>query len=324
MKEIFLVTGAAGFIGSHLVERLIAEGTPVVAIDNFATGRRENIAPYLSLPRDRFRFIEGDLTQPEAARSACDGVTHVLHQASIPSVPRSICAPLDSLHSSVVATVTLFEAARAAGVRRVVQAASSSIYGGAAILPANEDAPPRPMSPYAAAKASQELYARAYATCMGLDVISLRYFNVFGPRQAHDNPYSGVIAKFTTEMLAGKPPVINGDGGTSRDFTYIDNVVDANLMIARHKFPKNVTGSGEVYNIARGECITLLELVNTLNRILGISLRPEHVPERVGDVKCSQADATKARRVFGYAAKIGFEEGLAKTVEWYRKSFFDS
>ena len=320
MKEIFLVTGAAGFIGSHLVERLVAEGTPVVGVDNFVTGRRENIAPYLSLPADRFRFLEGDLTRSEVARSACDGVTHVLHQASIPSVPRSVRAPLDSLHSSITATVTLFDAARAAGVKRVVQAASSSVYGGSAPLPAREDAPLRPMSPYAAAKASQELYARAYAACMGLDVITLRYFNVFGPRQAHDNPYSGVIAKFITEMMAGKNPVIFGDGETSRDFTYVANVVDANLLAARHVFAPGAGESGEVYNIARGGRITLLELVDAINRTLGASLRPEYEAGRVGDVKHSQADVGKARRAFGYEARIGFEEGLGETIAWYRKS----
>lgn len=314
-EERVLVTGVAGFIGSRIARRLADDGVGVVGVDNFSTGRRENLE---DLPRDPalFRLVEGDLCDPAVARAACQGATHILHQATIPSVPRSIKRPFDSLHSSVTATLTLFEAVREMEKRpRIVQAASSSAYGGVAPLPAREDAFPSPRSPYAAAKLAQEFYARAYAASMGLDVVSLRYFNVYGPGQAHDSPYSGVIARFATRMLAGERPLIHGDGSTSRDFTFIDDVVEANLLAMRHPGPEL---AGEVYNAAGGYRVSLLEVVAGINEILGTEFAPEFGPVREGDVRHSQADPTKARLAFGFAARVPFAEGLRRTVDWYR------
>ena len=319
MAMRYLVTGAAGFIGSHLVQRLLADGRDVVGVDNLSTGRQRNLQDIEAAGTGsgtesgsgRWRFIEGDLTDPEVARLSCENREIVLHQASIPSVPRSIERPVESMQSTVAASLILFEAARRAGVRRIVQASSSSVYGGQAPLPTTEDAPLCPLSPYAAAKAAQEMYARAYSKTMGLEVVSLRYFNVFGPRQAADSPYSGVIAKFAARMRAGQAPVIQGDGLTTRDFTYVDNVVDANLLAARH------AGSGlagEAFNIGSGERWSLLDLVGTLNRVLGTSLQPNFTSPRAGDARHSQADIRKAMDGFGYASRVSFTEGLERTV----------
>ncbi len=308
--EKFLVTGCAGFIGSHLLRRLLADGVPAKGVDNFSTGKPENIADL----RDKFEFVEGDLSRPEVAAQACAGVTHVLHQASIPSVPRSVDDPLGSLHSSVTATVTLLLAARDAGVKRVVQAASSSAYGDALELPKVETMIPSPKSPYAVAKLAQEYYAAAFSECYGLDTVSLRYFNVFGPRQDPNSHYAAVIPKFITLILAGKRPFVHGDGLQSRDFTYIDNVVAGNLLAARSPHPLK----GAVINLACGDRIDLLQLVAEINRILGTNLTPEHGPERAGDVKHSQAGVAKARELLGFKPVVDFAEGLRRTVEYYR------
>lgn len=310
-RERFLVTGCAGFIGSHLLRRLIADGVETAGVDNFSTGRRENLAGL----EGKFEFVEGDLCDRATAARACAGVTHVLHQASIPSVPRSLDDPLASLHSSVTSTVTLLLAAREAGVKRLVQAASSSAYGDTERLPKSEDIMPRPLSPYAVAKLTQEYYAAAFANCFGLDTVSLRYFNVFGPRQDPNSAYAAVIPKFITLMLRRERPTIHGDGLQSRDFTYIDNVVEGNLLAARR--PGKL--GGEVINVACGEKYTLLDIVAKLNRTLGTDLKPQHDASRAGDVKHSHADIAKARRLLGFSPVVTFEEGLARTVEWYRR-----
>lgn len=308
--EHFLVTGCAGFIGSHLVRRLLADGVSVTGVDNFVTGKRDNMADFAA----QIRFVEGDLCDPEVARAACSGATLVLHQASIPSVPRSVDDPLRSMHSSITATLTLLIAARDAGVKRVVQAASSSAYGDAEQLPKTEDMLPKPLSPYAVAKLTQEYYASSFSTCYGLDTVSLRYFNVFGPRQDPESDYAAVIPKFITRMLSGEAPIIYGDGEQSRDFTYIDNVVQGNLLAARCKGDL----SGSVINLACGERISLLDLVTELNAILDTGLAAVHEPVRAGDVKHSQAGVDLARERLGFSPEVSFAEGLRRTVEYYR------
>lgn len=308
--ERFLVTGCGGFIGSHIVRRLLDDGVEVVGVDDFSTGKRENLEPVL----DRMTFIEGSLCDPQIAKRACEGVTQILHQASIPSVPRSIADPLASLHSSATASVTLFMAAHEAGVKRVVQAASSSAYGNAETLPKVETMLTKPLSPYAAAKVAQEMYARAFSASFGLDTVSLRYFNVFGPRQDPKSQYAAVIPKFITMMLKGQAPTIFGDGTQSRDFTYIDNVVEGNLRAARASGPLG----GEVINCACGGRFTLLELVERLNAILGTDLQPTFDQTRRGDVKHSQAGIEKAKELIGFEPVVDFDEGLRRTADYYR------
>ncbi len=309
-REKICVTGCAGFIGSHITRRLIAEGVETVGVDDFSTGKPENIADI----RDRFDFVEGSACDPAVAARAVAGCDAVIHQASIPSVPRSVEKPLESMHSSVTATVTVLAAAKNAGVKRVVQAVSSSAYGDSETLPKSETMLPRPLSPYAAAKLAQEYYAMAFAACYALDTVSLRYFNVFGPRQDPQSQYAAVIPKFITLMLAGKAPVVFGDGEQSRDFTYIDNVVAGNLVAARA--PGHF--GGEVVNLACGDRVSLLELVELLNGILGTSLAPVHEPARAGDVKHSQADVGKAKELLGFSPAVDFAEGLRRTVAYYR------
>lgn len=308
--EKFLVTGCAGFIGSHIVRKLVADGIEVVGVDDFSTGKEKNIADLAG----KFRLVRGSLCDMDVARDACQGATHVIHQASIPSVPRSVDDPLGSLHSSVTATVTLLMAARDAKVRRVVQAASSSAYGDTETLPKTEEMLPKPLSPYAVAKLAQEYYAFSFSTCYGLDTVSLRYFNVFGPRQDPASEYAAVIPKFITMMLEGKAPTIFGDGEQSRDFTYIDNVVKGNLLAARS--PKAL--KGEVINLAVGDRISLNQLVDLLNKILGTDIKVNYAPERAGDVKHSQAGVSKAGELLGFTPVVNFEEGLRRTIEYYR------
>ncbi len=310
-RERFLVTGCAGFIGSHITRHLVEQGIETVGIDDFSTGKPGNIADI----REDFTFIEGSLCDPDMAMRACSGITHILHQASIPSVPRSVSDPITSMHSSVTATVTLLKAAMDAKVKRVVQAGSSSAYGNSELLPKTEDMLPNPMSPYAAAKLAQEHYARAFSCCYGLDTVTLRYFNVFGPRQDPESDYAAVIPKFITLMLAGKQPTIHGDGLQSRDFTYVENIIHANLLAARHPEPL----AGEMFNIACGDRISLLDLTGKLNRILGTDLAPIHDQARPGDVKHSQAGINKARQILGFTPRVSFEEGLEKAVEYYRQ-----
>ncbi len=310
MTERYCVTGCAGFIGSHILRRLLEDGASVVGVDDFSTGRRENLDGL----EDRFQLIEGTLCDPDVAAAACKDVDIVLHQASIPSVPRSVADPLASLHSSVTATVTLLEAAHRAGVRRVVQAASSSAYGDTEVRPKTEDMLPSPKSPYAVAKLAQEHYAAAFSDCYGLETASLRYFNVFGPRQDPTSDYAAVIPKFITLMLAGTPPRVDGDGLQTRDFTYVANIVEGNLAAAR----AGGELKGEVFNIACGDEISILDLVGTLNNLLGTSIDPMHGPPRTGDVRHSRADIARASERLDFRPVATFEEGLRRTIEFYR------
>ncbi len=301
-----LISGGAGFIGSHLVEALLAEGRPVRVVDNLATGHRSNLEHLAG----RFEWIEGDLADFEVCAEATRDVESVLHQAAIPSVPRSVAEPLQSHASGPTATLNLLEAARLAGARRFVFAASSSAYGDTEDLPKHEGMVPNPLSPYAAGKLAGEHYVRVYARTMGLDGVSLRYFNVFGPRQDPSSPYSGVISLFARWMAEGRRPVIFGDGSQTRDFTYVANVVRANLAALKAEHPLN----GEALNVGTGRRISLLDLVASLNSALGTELDPEFRPARVGDVRDSQASLDRIGAVLGYEPSVGFEEGLRLTL----------
>lgn len=306
-SERVLVTGGAGFIGSHLVEALLNEGHRVRVVDDLATGRLKNLAGV----RDRIDWIEASLVDFEVCQRAVEGIDVVFHEAAIPSVPRSVAEPLLSHESGPTATVHLLEAARGAGVRRVMFAASSSAYGDAPSSPKVESMYPDPLSPYAAGKLAGEHYIRVYAKTMGLDGVSLRYFNVFGPRQDPSSPYSGVISLFIKAMARGDRPKIYGDGLQTRDFTYVSNVVAANLAAMRHPGPLE----GAVVNVGAGQSVSLLDLVTELNHLLGTNLEPEFLPPRAGDVRDSLADLTQARKLIGYAPTVDFAEGLRRTVE---------
>lgn len=308
-NQRFLVTGCAGFIGGHMVDRLVALGCDVVGLDDFSTGSRDNIAASWG----KFTFIEGSVCDSACVASAVAEVDRIIHLASVPSVPRSVADPVESANASIVGTVTLLDAARRAGVKRVVQAASSSAYGDSEVLPRVESLLPSPMSPYAVAKLAQEYYAAAFFKCYGIDTVSLRYFNVFGPRQSPDSMYAAVIPKFIARMRRGEAPEIYGDGGQTRDFTYIDNVIDANYMAAVCPSPL----CGEVANIGAGGGYSLNDLVDRLNRILGTALTPVYLEPRAGDVRDSMADVSKARRLFGYEPGVTFEEGLERTVRYF-------
>jgi UDP-glucose 4-epimerase len=301
------VTGGAGFIGSHLVEALLGEGLRVRALDNLATGNRSNLAHL----EGRFEWIEGSAADFATCRSAVEGVDYVFHEAAIPSVPLSVREPLPSHESGPTATLNMLEASRQAGVRRFLFAASSSAYGDAAELRKHEEMLPRPLSPYAVGKLAGEYYVRVYAQTMGLDGVSLRYFNIFGPRQDPSSPYSGVISLFIKTMARGERPTIFGDGEQTRDFTYVANVVAANLAAMRHPEPLG----GEVFNVGTGRRIRLLDLVDALNRIFGTTLTPEFRPPRAGDVRDSLASLERIGRVLGYRPLVAFDEGLRRTVE---------
>jgi UDP-glucose 4-epimerase len=311
LSERILVTGGAGFIGSHLVEALLDEGFQVRVVDNLATGSRANLT-HLG---DDYEWIEGDLTDLDVCRQAAQGVAYVLHQAAIPSVPRSVREPLLSHASGPTATLNMLEAARQAGVRRFVFAASSSAYGETTPLPKREDMLPQPLSPYAAGKLAGEAYVFTYAHTMGLDGVSLRYFNIFGPRQDPSSPYSGVISIFAQRMSQGLRPVIFGDGTQTRDFTYVANAVSANLAALRYGQPLQ----GNVYNVGTGRRISLLDLVATINNILGTRLEPELKSARAGDVRDSQASLERIREVLGYQPIVDFEEGLKRSLETVAK-----
>lgn len=309
-KERFLVTGCAGFIGGHMLERLVGLGHEVIGVDDLSTGDPANMEPV----RERFKFIRGSVTDPAVAASVVGGVDRIIHLASVPSVPRSVGNPRESAEASILGTVTLLDAARKAGVKRVVQASSSSVYGDSPVLPRMETAAPSPMSPYAAAKLTQEIYARVFGKCYGLDAVSLRYFNVYGPRQRPEGEYAAVIPKFIAGMLAGKAPEIYGDGEQTRDFTYVDDVVEANLKAALWPEPLR----GEAVNIGGGAGRSLNDLVARLNRIFATDLEPRRLPPRQGDVHDSRADIGKAAKLFGYRPKVGFEEGLERTAAFFR------
>jgi len=309
----YLITGIAGFIGSSLARAVLAQGDQVRGIDNLSTGKRQNLTEILG----HIDFREADLLDFDAVQKACQGVDFIFHEAAIPSVPKSVLDPLGSNRANVDATVNLLVAARDAKVKRVVYAASSSAYGDTPTLPKHEDMKPSPISPYAVAKLASENYMTSFYRCYGLETVSLRYFNIFGPRQDPTSPYSGVLAKFITQMVAGESPTILGDGTQSRDFTYIDNVVSANLLACKAP-AADVAGS--MFNVATGTRIDLNETFRVLKKIIGFKGEVKYGPERDGDVKHSLADLTHAKKNLGYKPLVDFEEGLKKTVDWYRTS----
>jgi UDP-glucose 4-epimerase len=300
-----LVTGGGGFIGSHLAERLLERGDDVRILDSFATGRRENLA---HLPD--VELVEGDVQSFERAHHAVRGCDAVLHQAALPSVPRSIQDPLTTNAVNVTGTLNVLLAARDAGVRRVVYASSSSVYGSNEQLPKREDQQVAPISPYAVSKLAGEGFCRSFTTIYGLECVSLRYFNVFGPRQDPNSQYSAVIPKFIAAALAGRRPTVFGDGEQSRDFTYIDNVIEANLLAL-----DSSAGAGEVFNAACGERVSLNGVLQMLSELSGVDLEPDYRPGRAGEVRDSQADVSRIRETFGYDGAITFAEGLKRTFE---------
>ena len=306
----YLVTGGAGFIGSHLAEELLRRGETVRVVDNLSTGKRQNIAHIPSV-----EFIEGDLADLDVARRAVKGIDYVLHQAAIPSVPRSVEDPITSNRANIDASLNVLVAARDAGVKRVVYAGSSSAYGNTPTLPKIETMAPAPLSPYALQKLVAEQYCQMFTRLYGLQTVTTRYFNVFGPRQDPSSPYSGVISIFISALCEGRPPTIYGDGEHTRDFTYVANVVDGVLRACTAD-----NASGEVINVATSGRISLNTLFNTIRTLVGSTVEPIYAEPRAGDVKDSQADISKAKRVLGYQPSVTFEAGLAKTVEWYRSS----
>lgn len=305
----YLVTGGAGFIGSHIVERLVKDGASVRVLDNFSTGKRTNIEPFLS----KIDVVEGDLRKPEDCRRACAGVEVVFHEGAVPSVPVSVEDPVTSHQANVDGTFNLLMAARDAKCRRVVFAASSSAYGDLPELPKREAVRPEPLSPYAVNKLVGEYYMQAFYLCYGLETLSLRYFNVFGPRQDPKSQYAAAIPAFVTAILKDQPPTVYGDGEQTRDFTYIDNVVHANLLAA--KAPKT---QGEVINVACGEKVTVNQIIGQINELLGKNVKPTYVPPRAGDVKHSLADISLAKKIIGFEPLVMFDDGLRRAIEWYR------
>ncbi len=313
--SIALVTGGAGFIGSHLAEGLLARGYQVRVLDNFATGRRENLAQVLS----DVELIEGDVRNLTTVHTASRKVDVVFHEAALPSVARSVQDPLTTNEVNIRGTLNVLLAAREAGVRRVINAASSAAYGNTSTLPKVEAMSPEPLSPYAVTKLAGEQYMRIFAELYGLSTVSLRYFNIFGPRQDPTTQYAGVIAKFITCALEHQPFPVNGDGKQSRDFTYVDNVVQANLRAAEADLPL-VDGQPDspLVNIGCGERTTLNQIIDMLNELTGQNLPAEYGPERAGDVRDSQASIERARQVLGYQPNVNVLEGLRRTLEWYR------
>ena len=309
---LYLITGIGGFIGSSIARALLSRGEAVRGLDNFSTGKKENLAEIAG----RIEVHEADITDLDAMHRACKGVDFVLHQAAIPSVPKSVLDPLGSNRANVDGTVNVLIAARDAKAKRVVYAASSSAYGDTPTLPKHEGMKPDPISPYAVAKLASEHYMVSFFRCYGLETVCLRYFNIFGPRQDPSSPYSGVLAKFITQMLKGEQPTIFGDGEQSRDFTYIDNAVNANLLACKADASK---AAGEVFNVATGRRVTLNETFKALQPLTSYSGQVKYGPARGGDVKHSLADVSKAEAGLGYRPSIDFEEGLRRTVEWYRK-----
>ena len=307
--SIYLVTGGAGFIGSNIVEELVNQGARVRVIDNFSTGHLENLRPF----RNRVDFRELDICNLADLKKAVEGVDYILHQAAMPSVPRSVIDPIGSHNADVTGTLHVLWAAKETGVKRVVYAASSSAYGDSEQLPKEEAMRVSPISPYGLMKYMGEEYCQLFSSLYGLETVSLRYFNVFGPRQDPNSQYSGVLSRFITAMLSGQRPVIFGDGEQSRDFTYVSNVVQANLLACHSS-----KAIGKVFNVACGDRITLNRVVEILNRLLGSHLEPIYEPTRTGDIKHSMADITLAKVNLKYIPTVGFEEGLRLTVEWYK------
>lgn len=305
----YLVTGVAGFIGSHLLENLLKEGHDVVGLDNFLTGHRKNIEPFLN----DFEFIEGDIRDLSTCQKACQGIDYVLHQAALGSVPRSVADPLTSHTINTTGTLNMLVAARDNEASGFVFAASSSYFGNTPTLPKTDDMPPCPLSPYAVTKVTCEHYMKVFSHVYGLPTVGLRYFNIFGPRQDPNGPYAAVIPKFVDILLDGRAPTIDGDGGQTRDFTFIENVVHANFNAA--KFAERA--SGNIMNIACGDRIDLNLLYNIITEHLGLDTRPIYGPPRVGDVRDSLADISLAKELIDYHPKVDLREGLKRTVAWF-------
>ncbi len=312
----YVVTGGAGFIGSHIAERLLREGHQVRVVDNLSSGREQNLGPLLETYGPQLEFHRVSITDSTALPEVFEGVDVIYHQAALPSVPRSIENPLETHEQCATGTLRVLIAARDAGVRRVVYAASSSAYGdveGETAVAKHEAMPPHPISPYGVAKLTGEYYCQMFTTVYGLETVCLRYFNVFGPRQDPKSQYAAVIPLFIQAILSGQPPTIYGDGLQSRDFTYIDNIVHANLLAAA-----SPDAAGEVMNVALGKTITLCALVDQINALLGTDIQPVHAPPRAGDIRYSMADISKATELLDYAPVVDFETGLARTLEYYR------
>src|ERR1051326_8280975 len=309
--SVYVVTGGGGFIGSHIVEELLRRNETVTVIDNFSTGKRENVQAFAN----RAKIIEADLAEAKDLAQFLKGADYVIHQAAIPSVPKSMIDPVKSHHANVNGTLNLLVACREAGVKRVVYASSSSVYGDSPTLPKHEAMMPNPLSPYGAQKLFSEIYCQVFTRAYRLETVSLRYFNVFGPRQDATSQYSGVLALFIPAVLQDRRPTIYGDGLQSRDFTYVRNVAEANLLACK------VPGvAGQVFNIACGDRITVNSMLQQINKITGKDITPIYADPRAGDIKHSQADITRAKEHLGYEPKVTFEEGLRNTIEWYRKN----
>jgi UDP-glucose 4-epimerase len=308
---LYLITGIAGFIGSTLARGVLAQGNQVRGIDNLSTGKRENLTEI----KNQIDLREADLLDLASVHEACRGVDYILHEAAIPSVPRSVLDPLESNRANIDATANLLVAARDAKVKRVVYAASSSAYGDTPTLPKREDMIPSPISPYAVAKLTGEYYMTSFWRCYGLETVSLRYFNIFGPRQDPTSPYSGVLAKFITQMLKQEQPVIFGDGQQSRDFTYVENVVNANLLACQAPAAEV---AGRMFNVATATQFDLNQTFRMLKKLTGYHGDVKYQPERAGDVKHSFADLSLAKKHLRYEPTVGFEEGLQRTIDWYR------
>jgi UDP-glucose 4-epimerase len=307
----YLITGGAGFIGSNIAEYLVGQGRSVRIFDNFSSGKRANVQSFA----DQAEIIEGDLRDPKSIQQGVKDVHYVLHLGAIPSVPRSVENPQATNEANITGTVNLLVAARDAGVKRVVFTSSSSVYGDTPTLPKREDMPPSPLSPYAIQKITGEYYASVFWRLYGLETVSLRYFNVFGPRQDPQSQYAAVIPRFITAILRNQSPVIFGDGSQTRDFSHVENVIQANVLAC--EAPKEALG--QAFNIACGGRISLLDLVATVNKILGKNVKPQLDPARPGDILHSQADIAKAKKFLGWNPVVSFPEGIAKTVAWYQR-----
>jgi UDP-glucose 4-epimerase len=312
VSDLFVVTGGAGFIGSHLVERLLGHGARVRVLDNFSSGSEANL-PFAGRYRDALEIVRGDIRDLATVKAVAAGASAIFHQAAMRSVPRSVEDPLGANDNNVTGTLNVLEAARRAGVKRVVYASSSSVYGARPELPKREEQPPAPISPYAVSKVAGEQYAAVWTQLYGVATVGLRYFNVFGPRQDPASEYAAVIPRFILWALRGQPLEVHGDGTQSRDFTYIDNVVEANVLAAA------AAGvGGEVFNVGCGERVSLLAIIGHLERTLGVALERRHTPPRPGDVPHTLADVGKAKRLLGYTPVVGFAEGLDRTVAYFK------
>ena len=310
----YLVTGCAGFIGSWLTQSLIERGETVRGLDNFETGKRENIATF----EKKFDFVECDLRDAEATARACQGIEAIFHVAALPSVPRSVRDPRTSHTANIDGTFNLLEGARAAEVRRIVYSASSSAYGNQPGFPRVETMAPMPIAPYPVQKLAGEFYMKSFWQVYGLETVCLRYFNIFGPRQVPDSPYSGVMARFTLQMMRGERPTIFGDGEQGRDFTYVENAVSANLLAMAAPADRV---AGRVFNVACGDRHTLNKTFQVLADLLDFKEQPIYGPNRAGDIQNSLADISAARDAFGYSPEVSFEEGLRRTVAWYKEQY---